>query len=436
MNICIIGLGYVGLTTGAVFSDLGNEVICVDIDEGKIDALRQGIMPFYEPGLREIVVRNMEDGRLLFTTDTEEAVRKSEIIFICVGTPPKDGGETDLSQVEAAAKAIARALDSYKIIVNKSTAPVGTGDLVRQIIDKHKVHDVEFDVVSNPEFLREGSAVQDTLQPDRIIIGAPSKTVAMKLLELYATLERPMLITDVHSAEIIKYASNAFLAMKISFINAVADLCELSGADVTVVAKGMGYDHRIGPEFLNAGIGFGGSCFPKDLESFIYTSAKLGYDFRLLKEVVAVNQSRVPHLLSVMERALGGLEGKTIGILGLAFKPDTDDMREAKSIELITGLLGRGAEVKAYDPQAMGKAQKILPHITYCSNAYEVAKGADALVLVTEWREFKHLNMERIRNSMRNPVLFDGRNFYDPEKKTRMGFKYYGMGRGLFENHK
>ena len=431
MNICVIGLGYVGLTTGAVFSDLGNDVICVDIDKEKVDALKKGIMPIYEPGLKEILFRNLEEGRLSLTTETEDAVRSSEIIFICVGTPAKDTGETDLSQVEAAAKSIAKGLDQYKVIVNKSTVPVGTGDLVRQIIDKHKLHDVEFDVVSNPEFLREGSAVQDTLQPDRIIIGAPSKNVAMKLLELYASLERPMLITDVHSAEIIKYASNAFLAMKVSFINAISDVCERAEADVTVVAKGMGYDHRIGREFLNAGLGFGGSCFTKDIESLVHTSEKLGYDFRLLKEVLAINLDRVPQLIATMEDALGGLAGKTIGVLGLAFKPNTDDMREAKSIEIITELLARGAELKAYDPQSMENARKALPQIKLCANAYEVAEGADALVLVTEWREFKLLNMEKIRDAMRDPVLFDGRNFYNPEKKARLGFTYFGVGRGV-----
>ncbi len=431
MNICVIGLGCVGLTTGAVFSDLGNDVICVDIDKEKVDALQKGIMPIYEPGLKEILLRNLEEGRLSLTTDTEDAVRSSEIIFICVGTPPKETGETDLSQVEAAAKSIAKGLDQYKVIVNKSTVPVGTGDLVRQIIDKHKLHDVEFDVVSNPEFLREGSAVQDTLQPDRIIIGAPSKNVAMKLLELYASLERPMLITDVHSAEIIKYASNAFLALKISFINAISDVCERAEADVTVVAKGMGYDHRIGREFLNAGLGFGGSCFTKDIESLAHTSEKLGYDFRLLKEVLAINLDRVPQLIATMEDALGGLAGKTIGVLGLAFKPNTDDMREAKSIEIITELLARGAELKAYDPQSMENARKALPQIKLCANAYEVAEGADALVLVTEWREFKLLNMEKIRDAMRDPVLFDGRNFYNPEKKARLGFTYFGVGRGV-----
>ena len=431
MNICVIGLGYVGLTTGAVFSDLGNDVICVDIDKEKVDALKKGIMPIYEPGLKEILFRNIEEGRLSLTTDTEDSVRSSEIIFICVGTPPKDTGETDLSQVEAAAISIAKGLDQYKVIVNKSTVPVGTGDLVRQIIDKHKLHDVEFDVVSNPEFLREGSAVQDTLQPDRIIIGAPSKNVAMKLLELYASLERPMLITDVHSAEIIKYASNAFLAMKVSFINAIADVCERAEADVTVVAKGMGYDHRIGREFLNVGLGFGGSCFPKDIESLVHTSEKLGYDFRLLKEVLAINLDRVPQLIATMEDALGGLAGKTIGVLGLAFKPNTDDMREAKSIEIITELLARGAELKAYDPQSMENARKALPQIKLCASAYEVAEGTDALVLVTEWREFKLLNMEKIRDAMRDPVLFDGRNFYNPEKKARLGFTYFGVGRGV-----
>ena len=430
MNICVIGAGYVGLVTGAVFADLGNEVICIDVVEEKIKMLQEGKIPIYEPGLEEMVVRNTKDNRLFFSTSIAKGVKRAEIIFICVGTPPRANGETDLSYVEAAAKGIAAAMDSYKIIVNKSTVPVGTGDFVRKIIEKNKKVDTDFDVVSNPEFLREGSAIQDTICPDRIVIGAPNKKVAMKLLELYATLGRPMLITDVYSAEIIKYASNAFLATKISFINAIANICEKAGANVTDVTRGMGYDSRIGPDFLSAGLGFGGSCFPKDSESLVQTSAKLGYNFDLLQAVININKERGAHFVNLIKARINPLSDKILGVLGLAFKPNTDDMRDAKSIEIINSLLNEGARIKAYDPAAMENAKKILPHITYCSSAYEAAENADALVIITDWREFRLLNMERIKELMRRPVIFDGRNIYDPEKKKRLGFEYYSIGRG------
>jgi len=420
----------VGLVTGAVFADLGNEVICIDVVEEKIKMLQEGKIPIYEPGLEEMVVRNTKDNRLFFSTSITKGVKRAEIIFICVGTPPRANGETDLSYVEAVAKGIAEAMDSYKIIVNKSTVPVGTGDFVRKIIEKNKKVDTDFDVVSNPEFLREGSAIQDTICPDRIVIGAPNKKVAMKLLELYATLGRPMLITDVYSAEIIKYASNAFLATKISFINAIANICEKAGANVTDVTRGMGYDSRIGPDFLSAGLGFGGSCFPKDSESLVQTSAKLGYNFDLLQAVININKERGAHFVNLIKARINPLSDKILGVLGLAFKPNTDDMRDAKSIEIINSLLNEGARIKAYDPAAMENAKKILPHITYCSSAYEAAENADALVIITDWREFRLLNMERIKELMRRPVIFDGRNIYDPEKKKRLGFEYYSIGRG------
>ena len=392
--------------------------------------LQEGKIPIYEPGLEEMVVRNTKDSRLFFSTSIAKGVKRAEIIFICVGTPPRANGETDLSYVEAVAKGIAEAMDSYKIIVNKSTVPVGTGDFVRKIIEKNKKVDTDFDVVSNPEFLREGSAIQDTICPDRIVIGAPNKKVAMKLLELYATLGRPMLITDVYSAEIIKYASNAFLATKISFINAIANICEKAGANVTDVTRGMGYDSRIGPDFLSAGLGFGGSCFPKDSESLVQTSAKLGYNFDLLQAVININKERGAHFVNLIKARINPLSDKILGVLGLAFKPNTDDMRDAKSIEIINSLLNEGARIKAYDPAAMENAKKILPHITYCSSAYEAAENADALVIITDWREFRLLNMERIKELMRRPVIFDGRNIYDPEKKKRLGFEYYSIGRG------
>ncbi|HSD49706.1 MAG TPA: UDP-glucose/GDP-mannose dehydrogenase family protein, partial [Actinomycetota bacterium] len=332
MNVAVIGTGYVGLVTGAVFADLGNDVVCVDKDAAKIEGLRAGRMPIYEPGLEELVARNVADGRLEFTTNLPGAVHRSDIIFIAVGTPPKATGESDLTAVEEVAHGIAQALDRYKVIVNKSTVPVGTGDLVRTIIERTRPRPVNFDVVSNPEFLREGSAIEDTLRPDRIVVGAPSQHVAMTLLELYAPLERPMIITDVYSAEIIKYASNAFLAAKISFINEIANLCELAGGDVTQVVKGMGLDPRIGAAFLNAGLGYGGSCFPKDTDALIQTAAGLGYELRTLRAVVDVNRERVQRLIALIRKVLDPLDGRVIAVLGLAFKPKTDDMREARSV--------------------------------------------------------------------------------------------------------
>ncbi len=418
MNICVIGTGYVGLVTGAVFADLGNEVICVDCDERKVASLKQGQMPIYEPGLEEMVHRNISDKRLTFSTSIEEGTQKSELIFIAVGTPPKPNGETDLSQVEAVAHEIAKHIDRYKIIVNKSTVPVGTGDLVRNIIETNKRRNVNFDVVSNPEFLREGSAITDTLYPERIVVGAPNQHVAMRLLELYASLERPMIITDVHSAEIIKYASNAFLATKISFINAIADICEMVGADVTHVVKGMGYDSRIGAAFLQPGLGYGGSCFPKDTESLLHTAQKYGVEFELLKQVVEVNRKRVPHFLDSMRKTMGSFEGKLFAILGLAFKPNTDDMREAKSVEIIKALLSEGARINAYDPVAMDNTKRILPNsVKYCANPYEAATGAEALVIVTEGREFKLLNLEKIRDTMKTPWFLMAEIFTIPSAK-------------------
>jgi len=429
MNICVIGTGYVGLVTGSVFADLGNEVVCVDKDETKIEMLHRGEMPIYEPGLEEMVARNVEDKRLCFSTDIDEGVRRSDVIFICVGTPPRENGEPDMTYIEEAARSIARAMNRYKVVVNKSTVPVGTGERVREIIERNRVRTIDFDVVSNPEFLREGSAIGDTLQPDRIVIGAPSQNVAMKILELYAPLERPMLITDVASAEIIKYASNAFLATKISFINSVAAICEATGADVVQVMKGMGYDQRIGSAFLQAGLGYGGSCFPKDTSALIHTADKFGYDFQILKAVVQVNKEQTARFVDRLETALGNFDGKTVGILGLAFKPNTDDLRDAKSLEIIARLLASGAAVRAYDPIAMDKTREIFPQITYAKNAYDAACGADAVVVVTEWNEFKFLNMERLKEAMEGSALFDGRNIYDPLRMKRLGFDYHCIGR-------
>ncbi|MCL6520306.1 MAG: UDP-glucose/GDP-mannose dehydrogenase family protein [Armatimonadetes bacterium] len=429
MNICIIGTGYVGLVTGAVFADLGNEVTCVDIDAEKIKSLQQGIMPIYEPGLEEMVSRNADDGRLFFTTDLGEGVLAADVVFIAVGTPSGPNGEPDITQVIEAAKGISQYIQRYKVIVNKSTVPIGTGNLVKEVIEQNQRSRVDFDVVSNPEFLREGSAIYDTLNPDRIIIGAPSQTSAMKLIELYAPLERPMLITDVTSAEIIKYVSNAFLAAKISFINLVAELCEVAGGDVVQVAKGMGFDKRIGEHFLQAGLGFGGSCFGKDLKALIHTSEKLGCNADLFKWVLSVNDAQPLRFVNKIKDVLGGLEDKTIGILGVAFKPNTDDMRDARSIEVINKLLAEGANVQVYDPVAMENCRRIIPNITYCDNAYAVAVGADAVLLVTEWNEFRFLNLDKIRQSMKRPVFFDGRNLYDPQRMQKLGFEYYCIGR-------
>ena len=430
MNICIVGTGYVGLVTGTVFAELGNDAICVDKVEEKIEKLNKNEMPIYEPGLEELVARNRKEGRLKFTTDLKSAVQTSEIIFICVNTPTSDNGDSNLSYVKAAAKEIGQSMNGYKIIVNKSTVPVGTGDMVRDIVSKNFNNSDNFDVVSNPEFLREGSAVHDALNPDRIIIGAPTKQVAFRLLELYSSLEAPMIITDVYSAEIIKYASNAFLSTKISFINAIANLCEKVGADVEDVAKGMGRDPRIGQAFLNPGLGFGGSCFPKDIKSLVYTSQKFGYDFELLKSVLKINEERADRFFEMIKSRFPNLAGKTFAVLGLSFKPDTDDMREAKSLEIIEKLTAEKANVRVFDPVAMPAAKKLINSVTFCSSAYEACSSADAMVLITEWREFKQLNLEKVRDSMKTAVIFDGRNFYDPSRKERLGFEYYSVGRG------
>lgn len=436
MNVTVIGTGYVGLVTGTVFADLGNDVICADKDEAKIRMLQRGETPIYEPGLEEMLEHNIGDGRLTFTTNIEEAIRKALVIFIAVGTPPQPNGETDLSQVESAAKEIAHCLDHYAVIVNKSTVPVGTGELVRHIIEQNRRRKVDFEVVSNPEFFREGSAIHDALAPDRIVIGAPNQSVAMPLLELYAPLERPMIITDVASAEMIKYASNAFLATKISFVNAMADLCEKSGANIAQVSKGMGLDSRIGSAFLQAGLGFGGSCFPKDVQSLIHTFKKYNEDNKLLEAVIDINEERIGHFCARIEQRLGDLRGKTISLLGLAFKPNTDDLREARSIDIIKFMLSKGAYIRAYDPVAIPNARKLLDdadgRIVFCESAYEVAEGADALAIVTEWNAFKLLNLERVKKSMKQPIIFDGRNIYDPVRLKSLGFEYYSIGRGVF----
>ncbi len=431
MKISVIGSGYVGLVTGACFADLGNEVICVDNDLEKIKKLKSNKIPFYEPGLENLVKVNVNEGRLKFTEDTGEGVRNSDIIFIAVGTPPKEDGSADLTAIENVGKEIGKNLNGYKLIVEKSTVPVRTGEWLRSVIEKYNVNNAEFDVASNPEFLREGTAIHDFMNPDRIVLGVENEKSAQILVKLYEPLNAPILITDINSAEIIKHASNAFLSMKISFINAVANICELAGADIKKVAKGIGLDKRIGEAFLNAGIGYGGFCFPKDLDAFIAISERLGYDFKLLKEVRNINDHQKLLPVKKLKNIFGTLNGKIIGILGLSFKPNTDDMRLAPSIDIINALVNEGAIVKAYDPVEIENAKKIFKNIdiTYCESPYEVARESDAIVIVTEWNEFKYLDLIKIKKLMKENVIIDGRNIFDRKKLEKLGFLYKGIGR-------
>ncbi|MDD5449097.1 MAG: UDP-glucose/GDP-mannose dehydrogenase family protein [Candidatus Omnitrophica bacterium] len=429
MNICVIGTGYVGLVTGACFSDLGNKVVCVDVDKEKIKNLKKGIIPIYEPGLAELVKNSQKKGRISFTTDLKEGVKKSSIIFIAVGTPPRDNGEADLTFVEDVASEIARCMTSYKLIVEKSTVPVETGEWVRHTVKINNKHKVDFDVASNPEFLREGSAIEDFMHPDRVVLGVESKKAKELLSELYRPLNAPIVVTDIKSAEIIKHASNSFLAAKISFINAISNICERAGADVKNVALGMGLDKRIGKSFLNAGAGFGGFCFPKDLAAFIRISEKLGYDFGLLKEVEKINEAQKRLLVKKIEENLWIVKGKTIGILGLSFKPDTDDIRFAPSLDIIGSLVKAGAKLKVFDPQAMKKAKSVLRGVKFCNGPYEAADSADCLVIITEWNEFKELDLKKIKGLLKQPLIIDGRNMYEPAAMKKLGFKYVCMGR-------
>jgi len=429
MKIGIIGTGYVGLVTGTCFADLGNDVICVDKDKLKIASLNKGKIPIYEPGLSELIKRNKKENRLIFSTSIKEAVDNCEIIFIAVGTPSKEDGWADLTFIEDVASAIAKSLKTYRLIVEKSTVPVETGEWVNYTIKTQGKKGVDFDVASNPEFLREGSAIKDFMNPDRIVIGVNSKKAENLLKKLYAPLKAPIVVTDVKSAEIIKHASNSFLATKISFINAVSSICEKTGADIAKVAEGMGMDRRIGKQFLNAGLGYGGSCFPKDVDAFIKIAAKLGYDFSLLKTVKEVNHHQIKSFLKKVEDNLWIIKGKTIGVLGLSFKPDTDDMRMAASIEVIDWLKKEKAKIKVFDPQAMPKAKEFITGVTYCKDAYDVAKGASCLLIVTEWNEFKQLDLVKIKKLMKQPLIIDGRNIFEPESLEKIGFKYLCVGR-------
>ncbi|MGE4357076.1 MAG: UDP-glucose/GDP-mannose dehydrogenase family protein [Candidatus Omnitrophota bacterium] len=431
MKISIIGSGYVGLVTGACFADLGNEVICVDSDRKKIELLKKGKVSFYEPGLEELVIHNLTEKRLSFTHEIKTAVKNSLVIFIAVGTPSRPNGEADLTSVENVAREIARCMNSYRLIVEKSTVPVETGKWIKHTLKVFSRGRVKFDVASNPEFLREGSAIQDFLHPDRIVLGVESEKAKEILAELYKPFKAPILFTDINSAEIIKHASNSFLATKISFINAVANICEKTGADILKVAEGMGLDKRIGRAFLDAGIGYGGSCFPKDVDAFIHIAEKLGYNFELLKAVKKINEDQKILLLNKIRDALWILQDKNIGILGLSFKPNTDDIRNAPSLDIISALLKEGARIRCFDPQAMLKTKEIFKNkVSFCRNPYEVAKEADCLVIVTEWNEFKELDFMRIKKLMRQAIIIDGRNIYEPEKMKTMGFRYLGIGRG------
>ncbi len=447
MNICVIGTGYVGLVAGTCFAESGNDVICVDIDSKKIERLNRGEVPIYEPGLEELIKRNSDDGRLRFTTDIAMAVKESLICFIAVGTPPGEDGSADLKYVLEAARGIARNMDGYRVIVDKSTVPVGTAEKVKAAVcDELRQRRVnyEFDVVSNPEFLKEGAAIDDFMKPDRVVIGADNGKAAEIMEELYSPFVRtnkPILIMDVKSAEMTKYAANAMLATKISFINEIANLCELVGADVANVRRGIGSDSRIGFEFLFPGVGYGGSCFPKDVQAIIRTGSEYGYDLKILKAVEAVNYRQkevmVDRILKHFRARGKGqgakdkpLEGKTIGIWGLSFKPRTDDMREAPSITIISRLLEAGAKVKVHDPEAMDEAKKVFgDRIEYMKDNYEVVKDADALAVITEWNEFRRPNFDKMKALMKTPVVFDGRNIYEPKEMKEHGFTYYGIGR-------
>jgi UDPglucose 6-dehydrogenase len=427
LEIAVIGTGYVGLVAGTCLSDLGNNVVCVDNNSEKIEALENGKIPIFEPGLEAMVQRNVKEKRLFFTTDIAKAVKDAEVIFIAVGTPPGEDGSADLQHVLAVAESIGKNLNSFKVIVDKSTVPVGTAEKVREKISEFTKED--FDVVSNPEFLREGSAIKDFLEPDRVVIGYSNEKSRELMNSLYSPLGTEILFTDVKSAELIKYASNAFLATKISFINEIANFCEKVGADVQAVSHGMGLDSRIGPKFLNAGAGYGGSCFPKDVKALIQMGKEQEYNFEIVDAVERVNESQKKKLALIVEKELGNLNAKKIALLGLAFKPNTDDMREATSIVTANMLSEKGAKIKAFDPVAMEEAKKHLPEVELVSSAKEALKGADAMVLCTEWNEFKEMDLEEIRGEMAEPLIIDGRNIFEPKKLKDLGFRYISIGR-------
>jgi UDPglucose 6-dehydrogenase len=431
MKIAVVGTGYVGLVAGACLAESGNDVVCVDKDDSKVRMLQRGRMPFYEPGLEELVRRNRAEGRLTFTSTLPKAVRASTVIFIAVGTPQGEDGSADVNQVLAVAREIAKAMNGYKVIVDKSTVPVGTSERVREVVRRETTH--PFSVVSNPEFLKQGAAVEDFMKPDRVVIGAEDPRAEEVMRELYSPFTRtgaPIMVMDCNSAELAKYAANAMLATRISFMNEVANVCELVGADIDHVRSAVGSDRRIGTSFLFPGIGYGGSCFPKDVQALMHFAAAKDYDFRILQAVEAVNACQKTRLLAKMRAHFGGLKGKTVAVWGLAFKPKTDDMREAPSIPLIEGLIAAGAKVQAYDPEAVPVAKRIFGNrVSWASGNYEALKGADCLAIVTEWNEFRRPDFTRMRKLMREPVVFDGRNLYTPDQMKQNGFMYYSIGR-------
>jgi len=429
MKLTIIGTGYVGLVTGTCFAEVGHNVVCVDNDAAKVNILQKGGIPIYEPGLVELVKKNVAAGRLTFTTSTAEGVERSDIIFIAVPTPPQANGSVDLSFIEKVAREIAAAMTSYKIVVDKSTVPVNTGDKVAETIKRYCKAQVDFDVVSNPEFLREGFAVEDLMKPDRIVIGVRSQRAVPAMKQIYAPFNAPLIVTDINSAELIKHASNSFLALKISYINAISVLCEATGANVQEVAHGMGMDERIGHRFLNPSLGFGGSCFPKDLSAFIQIAEQAGYDFGLLKEVQKINAQQMERFVKKIADTLWVLKDKKIGVLGLAFKQNTDDVRMSPAIDLCQRLQKEGAILRVHDPKAMEKARAVLQNVAFVEDMDAVADGCDALVIATEWDEFKKLDLDRARRSLSHPIMFDGRNLFDPAEMEKLGFIYKSIGR-------
>ena len=433
MNIAVVGTGYVGLVTGTCFAEFGVNVTCVDNDQQKIEHLNKGIIPIYEPGLEIMVSRNVKAGRLKFTTDLGDAVHHALVIFIAVGTPPKEDGTANLQYVEEVAKEIATTMDGYKVIVNKSTVPIGTGAWITEVIKQHQQKPMDFDVVSNPEFLREGAAIEDFMRPNRVVIGANTSQAIAVMKDLYSPLyliETPFVITNVESAELIKYAANAFLATKISFINEIATLCEHVGADVHHVAKGMGLDRRIGPKFLHPGPGYGGSCFPKDTRALVELAKERGRRIQIVEAAIQVNQEQRQRCIEKISQILEDqLTGKTIGVLGVSFKPETDDIREAPAVDIIQSLEERGARIRVFDPVAMDNFKAIFPDLIYCQDPYEVAEGSDVLVFMTEWNQFRKLDMERMKTLLRTPNIVDLRNIYEPERIKPMGFHYVCVGR-------
>ena len=435
MNITMVGTGYVGLVSGAGLADFGMQVICVDKDTDRIKRLNKGEIPFYEPGLEELVTKNLRNGRLSFTTNLKMAVERSLVVFIAVGTPDNSKGQPDLSQVEEVAKGLAEIIDDYKVLVIKSTVPVGTNRWVKEIVQANVRKNVKIDVVSNPEFLREGSAIEDFMRPNRVVLGSDSQQALAIVNDVYRALyliESPFVLTNLETAELIKYASNSFLATKISFINEVANICEKVGADVHHVARAMGLDRRIGGKFLHPGPGYGGSCFPKDTLAFAHLGRSLGRPVKIVEAVIQVNRDQRDRMINKIEDALGALEGKTVGILGLTFKPNTSDVRESPALDIVQTLFNKGAKIKAYDPAGMDEFKKVVKgeKLSYCDNAYDVAKEADALVILTEWNEFRNLDLKKVKKNLSTPVILDLRNIYEPERMAELGFRYRGVGRG------